>query len=153
MVRVWRNATLGIYPPFRLELGCGLTTRNDFIGLDIQDFGQEILWDLRNGIPLPDNSVDILYSSHCLEHFTMPELEQILYEILRVCVNNATVKIIVPNGNSTHGKFPCHYTYWGSDLASGIDAWLNIDEPMRFVLLSANATDLTFTCEFKVVKK
>lgn len=142
------------WPRYELNIGCGDKLGFAQIGIDIQDFGQHILWDIRKGLPIPDDTFYSVYSSHCLEHFTMPEIEQILYEILRVCVNGATVQIIVPNGDTIQGHFPCHYTYWGTVLAKGIDTWLDANEPMRFSLVSCGAiNDVEFEAKFIVVKK
>ena len=51
----------------RLDIGAGDVHRPGWVTLDITD-DCDLFWDLRNGIPFPSSSVEIVYSSHLLEH-------------------------------------------------------------------------------------
>ena len=56
----------------KLNLGSGQQKgRDGWINVDQNK--SDINWDLRRGIPLPDSSVDIIYSSHLLEHIPFKE--------------------------------------------------------------------------------
>lgn len=55
--------------------------------------------DLNGPLPLPDDTVDEVYSAHCLEH--VDGLEHIVREIVRVCKVGAVVEIRVPHWNSS----------------------------------------------------
>lgn len=78
-----------------LNLGCGLKKLDGFVNIDYDSsLNPDIVCDLRLGIPFPDNSVSIIYSSHFLEH--VPDLESLLYEMYRVSKNGALWDIIVP---------------------------------------------------------
>ncbi len=57
----------------------------------------DICWDLMKGLPFPDNSVQKIYSSHVLEHFSYPDLVKLLGECLRVLVPNGVFFVCVPN--------------------------------------------------------
>lgn len=57
----------------------------------------DICWDLGNGLPFPDNSIQRIYSSHVLEHFSYPDLLKLLEECLRVLVPNGVFLVCVPN--------------------------------------------------------
>lgn len=48
-------------------------------------------------IPLPGNSVDVLYSSHMLEHLDREEASMFLREAFRVMKPGATLRLAVPN--------------------------------------------------------
>ena len=89
----------------KLELGSGAKKgEHGFITVDIN--GANITWDLKNGIPLQDNSVDLIYSSHLLEHIPFKELILFLKECRRVLKNNGVFSVCVPNaGNYLNAYF------------------------------------------------
>jgi len=94
--RFWRVSvpfeTLG---SIKLEIGCGQQkTMENYVGLDIQDFGQEIVWDLDNGIPLPDNSCEAIFARHVLEHLDNPVF--CLNECWRVLRPHGVLEVLVP---------------------------------------------------------
>ena len=80
-----------------IDLGCGNNKKEGFTGIDmIDDPAVDIHADIdKEGIPLGDNEVDHLYTSHFLEH--TKNLGFIIQEISRVCKNGATVEIKVPH--------------------------------------------------------
>ena len=103
-----------------IDLGCGLNKNRGFKGLDkIPGPGVDIVCDLEDGIPLPDNSVDLVAASHILEHIR--NLMELMDEIHRVCKPGADVAICVPHYQSigawqdpTHIRPFTEYTfsYW-----------------------------------------
>lgn len=90
----WRR--LAREAEIRLELGSGAVTGEggwttvDMVGADIRH-------DLRRGIPLADNSVEAIYSSHLLEHIPYPQLIPFLEECHRVLKPGGTFSVCVPN--------------------------------------------------------
>ena len=40
--------------PLKVGLGCGQNCRPGYIGADFHDYGQGIVWNLEEGIPLPE---------------------------------------------------------------------------------------------------
>lgn len=80
-----------------LEIGGGNKKgQRGWVTLDIAS-GCDIYWNLRMGLPFPDNSVQKIYSSHVLEHFTYPEIIELLKECLRVLVPSGEFSVCVPN--------------------------------------------------------
>ena len=79
-----------------LELGAGSTVRDGWITIDTVE-SCDIIWDLRNGIPFPDKSVSLLYSSHFFEHLSFKEGQRFLDEFLRVMRPGGKFSICVPN--------------------------------------------------------
>lgn len=68
----------------KLNLGCGRSIKDDFVNIDIVDFGGNLIHDL-NTFPYPfdENTFDYIYASHVLEHLdsfykTITELSRIL---------------------------------------------------------------------------
>ena len=56
-----------------------------------------IHWDLRNGIPFPNSSVDVIYSSHVFEHIPFQGIIKLLKECNRVLKTGGKFSICVPN--------------------------------------------------------
>ena len=65
--------------------------------------------DLTRGIPHADNSVDVVYSSHMLEHLPPDQAQFILQDAFRVLRPGSVLRLVVP------------------DLASAVQAYLNGD--------------------------
>jgi len=75
--------------------GAGAGTR----GWTSVDMTQEcdIFWDLRLPLPLPNNSVAKIYSSHLFEHLTYKQGQELIRECLRVLKSGGTFSICVPD--------------------------------------------------------
>lgn len=54
-------------------------------------------WDLRNGIPFDNNTFDVVYSSHFLEHIDRDSVSLVLKECYRVLKPNGTIRVVVPD--------------------------------------------------------
>ena len=80
----------------QLEIGGGnKSLGGEWVNLD-QCEAANIRHDLtRTPWPLAGNSVDAVYSSHCLEH--LPNIAPALHEISRICRIGATVEIRLPH--------------------------------------------------------
>ena len=79
----------------RIDLGCGNNKKVGCQGIDIKPLeGVDIVADATKEIPLADNSVEYLYSSHFLEH--VESIRFVASEIYRICCNGAIVEIKVP---------------------------------------------------------
>lgn len=82
--------------PIRLDIGAGDLDRPGWVTLDITD-NCDLFWDLRNGIPFPSNSIEMVYSSHLFEHMDYPSGQALLAEVRRVLVPGGVVSVCVPN--------------------------------------------------------
>lgn len=81
----------------RLELGSA-RRRPGFYTVDL-GAGADLVLDLRNGIPFPDNSIDLIYTSHLLEHFDYNEMIKLLRDVYRVLKPGGEFKIVVPDAS------------------------------------------------------
>lgn len=80
-----------------LDIGSGNKKGNNkWLTLDLTE-NCDIYWDVRKGIPFPDESVDKIYSSHFLEHLTYQEGQRFLDECVRVLKSRGKFSISVPN--------------------------------------------------------
>ena len=82
-----------------LELGSGAKRGvNGWTTVDMG--GADICHDLRKGIPLPDSSVDRIYTSHILEHIPFKDLVSFINECYRVLKSGGEFSICVPNAGN-----------------------------------------------------
>ena len=56
-----------------------------------------IKWDLRKGIPFEDNTFDVLYHSHFIEHLHQKVAGEFLKECRRVLKVSGIIRVVVPN--------------------------------------------------------
>lgn len=83
----------------KLNVGCGKRLKHDYINIDLSEPADLIL-DVRNGFPYPDNSCEIIYCEHFLEHLIYPdESVPFLQECHRVL--NRELHIGVPDTRQT----------------------------------------------------
>jgi len=151
----------------KIILGCGNDIREGFIGLDIGDYGQEILRDLRKGLPLCDNSCEHLIADQVLEHIQSNEdFIFVMNECLRVLKQGGIFEIRVPNFESkTAYKDPTHcrfftdatFTYLLKDnrWEYGFDKrWVmacnEIIVSQLYIVLVANKEELIKTVSIKI---
>ena len=81
----------------RLEIGPGgVKTKEGFITSDLS-FRTDFPYDLRLGLPFPDESLDLIYSEHVLEHFRYPDLVALLRDCYRTLKPNGVFSLAVPN--------------------------------------------------------
>jgi predicted SAM-dependent methyltransferase len=80
-----------------LEMGAGAKQgKNGWITLDMNK-ECDLYWDLRDGIPFPNESISKIYSSHLFEHLSYQEGQKLLGECLRVLIPGGWFSICVPN--------------------------------------------------------
>jgi predicted SAM-dependent methyltransferase len=93
----WLDSHLPGRAVVQLEVGSGEKRgENGWLTLDTVE-GCDLYWDLREGLPFPDNSIDTLYSSHFLEHLSFGEGETFLAEAVRALKPGGTFSISVPD--------------------------------------------------------
>ena len=79
-----------------LEFGSGAKKGiNGWVTVDLR--GADISYDLSKGVPLPDNSVDVIYSSHMFEHIPYADLIVFIDECYRVLKDKGELSVCVPN--------------------------------------------------------
>jgi predicted SAM-dependent methyltransferase len=81
----------------RVLCALGIIDRSQY---DFITFAQhnQILWaDATKNIPLPDQSVEILYSSHMIEHLDRADVKKFLLEAYRVLVVDGVIRIAAPD--------------------------------------------------------
>lgn len=98
-----RQNTVPITRPQRgqtrlLNLGCGRRFHPDWVNVDVVSPDPHVIaHDLRDGIPFPDRSFDVVYHSHVLEHLPPEEARRFLLECCRVLDHGGTIRVAVPD--------------------------------------------------------
>lgn len=83
--------------PISVEVGAGKRRgQGEWVTIDMNG-SCDIYWDLRKGIPFPNDSLKKIYSSHFLEHLSFAEAQQFLDECKRVLLPGGQFSICVPN--------------------------------------------------------
>lgn len=81
-----------------LNLGCGGKYHQDWINIDFKSSSKDVLeHNLLNGIPLDNNSVEVVYHSHVLEHFSPKDGKFFISECYRVLKKNGILRVAVPD--------------------------------------------------------
>lgn len=83
-----------------LNLGCGSNYSNDkeWVNLDFISTGKYVIaHNLLNGIPFENETFDVVYHSHVLEHFSKHDGEKFIHECFRVLKPNGILRIAVPD--------------------------------------------------------
>jgi len=96
----------------KLEIGCGATPREGYRGVDMQDFGQEFVYDVRRPIPFDDESVDEIYCSHFLEHLDQDNVVKFLKQCHRMLKKGGQLWIIVPHRDNEKAYVIWHKTFY-----------------------------------------
>lgn len=93
---------------YRVDLGCGRAKQFGMIGIDcLEDSDADLIVDVdREGIPLPDDSCEAIYSNHSMEHFSRTHF--VLCEIWRIGMQGAQVTIRVPFVQAQAQHDPAH---------------------------------------------
>lgn len=81
-----------------LNLGCGRRFHPDWTNIDFTSTGPSVIaHNLTQGIPRPDNSFDVVYHSHVLEHFSKTQAQTFIQECHRVLKPGGTIRIAIPD--------------------------------------------------------
>jgi len=81
-----------------LNLGCGQRFHPDWVNLDLHPTSPSVQqWDLQEELPFPDESFDVVYHSHVLEHFSKADGLQLLNRCRRILKPNGILRVAVPD--------------------------------------------------------
>lgn len=96
MARQARKRFAALPQPLRLCLGSGRAPITGWTNVDYY-FPADIRMDLRYGIPVPDGSVEFIYSEHLVEHLTLTANMKLFRECRRVLSSNGRMRIATPD--------------------------------------------------------
>lgn len=82
--------------PYRLCLGSGQAPIDGWTNVDYH-FPADVQLDLRYGIPVPDESVELIYSEHLIEHLPLAASLRLFRECRRVLARSGRMRIATPD--------------------------------------------------------
>lgn len=81
-----------------LNVGCGSRFHPAWTNLDLVAADPSVLaHDVRRGIPFPENSFEVIYHSHVLEHMEKSDARQFIAECVRVLKPGGVLRVAVPD--------------------------------------------------------
>lgn len=133
-----------------VNLGCGVNTSSEFINVDaVPQQKTHFIADIQKLFMFPDNSVDLIYASHVIEHLPRTHLERTLKEWLRALKPGGVLRFGVPNfdaliemykrsGNDVQsivnqllgqdGEYDDHHTIWNRAYAEKLLTSLGFED-------------------------
>jgi hypothetical protein len=80
----------------RVDIGCGDKKREGFIGVDLLD-SADVKCDIAvERLPFENDSVEHIFSSHCVEHIVQDRLWHVFCEFTRVAADDALIEVWHP---------------------------------------------------------
>lgn len=81
-----------------LNIGCGAHFDTSWTNIDFKKTGDGVIaYNLLEGIPFPDNSFELVYHSHVLEHFSKQDGIHLMKECFRVLKPNGIIRVAIPD--------------------------------------------------------
>jgi len=106
----------------KLDIGCGISKRDGFIGVDIIPLdGVDVVHDL-NHFPYPfeSDTTSEVWMDNILEHLDKPL--EVMNEIFRICINHAIITISVPYFRSFYAFVdPTHCNFFSVEYFNYFD--------------------------------
>lgn len=155
-----------------VNLGCGTTNHPRFINVDGYPYRHVHYVHRIDRLPMfADETVDLLYASHCLEHFKYREVEQVLCEWARLLKVGGVIRLSVPDFDNLleiyrdtgspddiveqlmggqDNRFNYHYVLFNKKYLSELLARVGFTDICEWV---PGSSDLTTFEDFSVYKK
>ena len=81
-----------------LNIGCGNHFDSSWTNIDFKKTRDGVIaYNLLKGIPFPDNSFELVYHSHVLEHFSKKDGINLMKECYRVLKPNGIIRVAIPD--------------------------------------------------------
>ena len=81
-----------------LNLGCGNHFHKDWINVDFNSNTDKVIkYDLTQTLPFQNNSFDVVYHSHLLEHFPKNYAPKFLNDCFRILKTGGIIRVVVPD--------------------------------------------------------
>lgn len=105
--RNFRRTVARRTPPYRLHLGCGRNRFEQWINVDWNPNPgvTDVVWNLTDAFPLPDQCCSHIYHEHFLEHVRPEQAVAFLRECFRLLKPGAWMRVATPDLEYLVGKY------------------------------------------------
>ena len=100
----------------KINLGSGYRPREGFINIDSrEECGPDLCYDVTDGLPFEDNSVDYVLATDFLEHIPIGLVVGVIEDIYRILKPGGTLEHLTPSTDG-RGAFcdPTHVSFWNA---------------------------------------
>jgi SAM-dependent methyltransferase len=116
--------------PIHLELGHTHVGSEDWLTLDM-NLNTDFFWNLRNGIPFPSNSIDVLFAKHQLQQLSGRQVVEALRECLRVLKPGGHFFFSVPDAEPVLRAYVAKQNHFLNSQESTVKpGWLETGSPI-----------------------
>ena len=96
----------------RLHLGSSWQPKEGWFNVDLAGRPVDLVWNLANGLPFPDDSAEAIFHEHLLEHLNLEAAAKLIEESHRVLRAGGVMRIAVPDA----GRYLNSYANGGQGL-------------------------------------
>jgi predicted SAM-dependent methyltransferase len=109
--------------PLKLHLGSGPIYKTGWVNIDLVPAKVDVPWNLANGIPFPDGSVDAVMHEHFQEHLTLREGYELACESWRVLKPRGILRVGVPDAGQAVQSYAGNWSEdWARSAPTGMIA-------------------------------
>lgn len=81
-----------------VNIGCGAAWHPDWTNLDVRPASPHVrTWNVAEGLPFANETVDVCYASHVIEHLSQMQARTLLLESRRVLRQGGVIRLAVPD--------------------------------------------------------
>jgi predicted SAM-dependent methyltransferase len=131
------EAYLRANPVRKLQIGAGENNKPGWLNSDIEPLNGQIYLDATERFPIPDSSINYVYSEHVIEHISYEQGLSMLKESYRILAPGGKVRVATPNLNKflslfNEEKSPEMQTYMVDKIAW--HEWPSTPDPSCYIL-------------------
>ena len=135
-----------------LNVGCGprFYKGEPWINLDVSPRDEAVRpWDVRIGFPFEADTIDVVYLSHVLEHFSEKEGARLMGECHRVLKNAGVLRVVVPDLEGICREYLCQLDAIRAAPPGNPDrlAWIKLEMLDQCMRHESGGRMKTFFCD------